>query len=135
MDAQQPADMMFGVVEQVKPSLRIRVDQKLPLTEEYLILTNAVKDHTVDITVSWQTVEDDYLEPDHTHGKGNNGAPTDNPISWDTTHKHDIKGRKKITIHNGLTVGEKVLLLRTQGGQNYVVIDRVDEIPTTGECL
>lgn len=128
MDAQQPADMMFGVVEQVKPSLRIRVDQKLPLTEEYLILTNAVKDHSVDIEVSWSTEE----EKEHKHGNGNNGSPTDAPLSG---HKHEIKGRKKITIYNGLTVGEKVLLLRTQGGQNYVVIDRVDEIPTTGECL
>lgn len=127
MDSQQPTDLMFGVVERVKP-LVIRIGQDMPLTDEYLILTNAVKDHTVDITVSWSTEE----ENEHVHDNGNNGLPTEKSIE---PHKHEVKGRKKITIHNGLTLGEKVLLLRTQGGQNYVVIDRVDEIPTTGECL
>lgn len=134
MASAQLTDVVFGTVESANP-LKIRIDQKIVLTDEYLILTNAVKDHTVDITVSWSTVEDAYLTPDHTHENGNNGMPTGNPIDWDTTHKHDIKGRKKITIHNGLTKGENVLLLRTQGGQNYVVIDRVDEIPTEGEWL
>ena len=127
IDSQQPTDVMFGVVERVQP-LVIRIGQDMPLTDEYLILTNAVKDHSVDITVSWSTEE----ENEHVHGNGNNGSPTDKSIK---PHKHEVKGRKKITIHNGLTLGEKVLLLRTQGGQNYVVIDRVDEIPTTGECL
>lgn len=145
MDSSQLSDIRFGVVENVRP-LRIRVDQKILLTDEYLILTNAVKDHAVDISVSWETEKDDYLDENammHTHDGsplvGNLGNPiagqTGITMNFDTTHHHDIKGRKKIIIHNGLTVGEKVLLLRTQGGQNYVVIDRVDEIPTSGEWI
>lgn len=125
MDSSQLTDIGFGIVESANP-LKIRVNQKMLLTDEYLILTNAVKEHSVDISVSW-TTED---EKEHVHGNGNNGNPTDK-----TEHKHELKGRKKIIIHNGLTVGEKVLLLRTQGGQNYVVIDRVDELPLTGEWL
>jgi hypothetical protein len=127
-------EVEYGRVTAVNP-LEITLDSKTRLPAAFLTLTNAVKDHSVDITVSWATVEDDYLEPDHTHGKGNNGAPTDNPINWDTTHKHDIKGRKRIKIHNGLTLGERVILLRKGGGQDYIVLDRVDEAQTSGESL
>lgn len=134
MNASQLTDLRLGVVESVNP-LKIRLDQKTVFTDEYLILTNAVKDHAVDISVSWATEEDDYLNPVHTHGNGNNGLPTTSTTDFDTKHHHDIKGRKRIIIHNGLTVGEKVLLLRTQGGQYYIVIDRVDEIPIEGEWL
>lgn len=127
-------EVEFGRVTGVNP-LEITLDSKSSLPAAFLTLTNAVKDHSVDITVSWQTVEDDYLKPDHKHGNGNNGSPTDNPLQWDTKHKHDIKGRKRITIHNGLTLGERVILLRKGGGQDYIVLDRVDEAKTTGESL
>lgn len=33
--------------------------------------------------------------------------------------------RQNITIHLGLKVGEKVMLIRVQGGQQFVVLDRV----------
>lgn len=33
--------------------------------------------------------------------------------------------RKKYTVHNGLRNGEKVTLIRQQGGQKYVILDRV----------
>jgi len=35
-----------------------------------------------------------------------------------------FKGRKKFIIHNNLSVGEKVVLLRMQGGQKFIVLDR-----------
>lgn len=122
VEGTQPMDFTFGTVTSTNP-LQITIGQKLVLGDAFLILTNAVRDHSVDITVNWTTVDDT-----HKHGNGNNGKDT-----AETTHNHKIQGRKKITIHNGLTIGEKVLLLRAQGGQNYIVIDRVDEIPTTGE--
>jgi len=31
----------------------------------------------------------------------------------------------RYTVRNGLTVGDKVLMLRLQGGQQFVVLDRV----------
>lgn len=34
-------------------------------------------------------------------------------------------GKKKITIHNGLAAGDKVVLLRRQGGQEFIVMDKV----------
>ncbi len=127
-------EVEYGRVTNVNP-LEIMLDSQKPLSAAFLTLTNAVKDHTVDITVSWATVEDDYLKPTHTHGNGNNGSPTASTTDFDTKHKHDIKGRKRITIHNGLTVGERVILLRKSGGQDYIVLDRIDEPKTTGESL
>lgn len=120
IESTQPMNFTFGKVINTNP-LQISIDQKLILGDEFLILTNAVRDHSVDIEISWNTDKPD---------DGNNSDPTK-----EHTHKHKIHGRKKITIYNGLTPGEKVLLLRAQGGQDYIVIDRVDEIPTKGESL
>ena len=36
------------------------------------------------------------------------------------SHNHDYTGRKKITVHNGLHVGETVIMLRQAGGQGFV---------------
>lgn len=36
--------------------------------------------------------------------------------------------KKRITIHNSLVVGDELLLLREQGGQKYIVIDRMGKI-------
>lgn len=116
------SNVEFGRVTSVTP-LVITLDSKVPLTAAFLTLTNAVKDHSVDISVSWNT-------EDNTHKHGNDGQPT-----AEVTHKHQLRGRKRITVHNGLTLGERVILLRKQGGQDYIVLDRVDEPETTGESL
>lgn len=49
---------------------------------------------------------------------------TDNVKDYDVDVTN-IKGKQKVTIHNDLKIGEKVLLLRIQGGQKYLVLDRV----------
>lgn len=128
----KPADLFFGTVTNVSP-LTIQIDQKHILTESFLILSNMVKDHAVDMTVSMQTVNDAYMNPSHTH-TGNMGNPTD-AGNLDVTHHHDIKGRKKIILHYGLKNGEKVILLRMQGGQRYMVLDRVETPICEGEWL
>ena len=118
---------MFGTVDSISP-LKIQVEQRLTLTEEDLILTKAVVDHWVDIEVSHFTVEDDFL--DTTHGHPNAG-----PASFDSTHKHGYQGRKKIKIYNGLLPGEKVILIRLQGGQRYIVLDRINDHTVEGEWV
>ena len=109
MEAGKPVKVMFGVVQKINP-LKIMVEQKLPLTEEFLILTEAVKDHEHEITLlDWQT--------ENASGGGGDSAFA--------AHAHQIVGRKKIIIHNALQVGEKVMLLAMQGGQKFIVVDRV----------
>lgn len=118
-EANEPFEHRKGTVETVNP-LTIKVDQKLILEEEDLILTHLVKDYDVDISVSHETKEFELIE----------GTPTDIK-----KHKHEYKGRKKITIHQGLKVGEEVVLLKVQGGQMYIVLDRYTAPQTEGEWL
>lgn len=109
VEAGKPVKVTFGEVKTIKP-LMIMVDQKLPLTEAFLVLTEAVKDHEHEITVvDWQT-------------QNASGGSGDSAYA---AHAHQIVGRKKIIIHNALQVGEKVLLLAMQGGQKFIVVDRV----------
>lgn len=128
----QPTDLFFGTVTNVSP-LTVQIDQKHIIPENFLVLSTLVKDHEVDMTVSMETVEDAYMKPEHTH-TGNLGSPTD-AGNLDTTHHHDIKGRKKIILHYGLKTGEKVLLLRMQGGQMYLILDRVETPICEGEWI
>lgn len=103
IEANKPTNVLFGTVINISP-LQISIDQKIILEDSKLLLTNAVKDHTVEMTV-------DHL--------------TENTIVGNSSHNHAYKGKKQFTIHNGLVVGEKVLLLRMQGGQKFVVWDRL----------
>lgn len=50
-----------------------------------------------------------------------------------TSHLHNIQGRKKIRVYNGLHKGEIVLLLRCAGGQQYIVVDRLSPHIVGGE--
>ena len=47
----KPTSVLYGTVESESP-LRIRVDQKLTLSETFLVLSNLVKDHEVNITIN-----------------------------------------------------------------------------------
>ena len=101
--------------------LEIAVEQKNILQEVQLILTRNVTDHTVEMTVGHET-EDEARhthEVSDTYTGGGSSAPTE--------HRHKYEGRKKFLVHNGLAVGEHVLLVREQGGKRYIVWDRVGQ--------
>ena len=131
VQADKPVEVCFGKVMGVSP-LQILVEQKLLLGEKQLVLTKAVTDHWVDIEVSHYTVNDAFMNPDHTHITPHNITDEGN---LDTTHKHEYSGRKKIMIYNGLKIGENVLLVRFDKGQRFVVLDRVSDHITEGEWI
>lgn len=106
--ASAPAAVCFGVVTSVEP-LTILVDQKLPLTSMQLILTRNVTDFYTDETVN-------HITENRAGGSGDAAYES---------HNHGYVGRKQFLIHHKLLVGDKVVLLREQGGQRYVVLDRV----------
>lgn len=103
-----PVNVLFGVVTSEQP-LEITVDQKRILSQEFLILTRSVTDYEVNMTV------------DHVTEKmsGGGGDPSF------ASHMHQYKGTKPFKVLNALKQGEKVLLLVMQGGQKYIVVDRV----------
>ena len=116
----KPVELQTGKVETINP-LTIRLNVNVPpLEEDELILLRSVVDYEVDIEVSHKTEDEDLIE----------GQPTDFK-----KHNHKYKGRKKIKIYNGLLVGEGVLLIRQQGGQKFVVVDRLVPHTVSGEWL
>lgn len=107
--AQKPMAMCLGVVISTNP-LKISVDQKMTLTSAQLMLTNAVRDFSVDMTV-------DHSTENASGGSGDNAF---------ASHSHRYTGKKKYKVHLGLKTGEKVILLRCDGGQKFIVLDRVE---------
>ena len=146
-DANAPTSVLFGTVTSVEP-LEITVDQKLKLTERFLMLTKNVKDYKVDVTMDWNT-ENTSLDANHSHSTevdsnisvSSDISPNDNnqkitndvtgevsvsvkQKDIDLTHKHSIKRTKSITVHNALKINDNVILIQQQGGINFVVLDK-----------
>ncbi len=114
--AENPMGVCHGTVTGISP-LEITTDQKLILGEKQLILTNAVRDYTVEMTVDHVT---EVISHGHSVTDTYTGGGTAQPVD----HSHPYKGRKSFRVHLGLKMGEKVILLRCDGGQQFVVLDR-----------
>lgn len=110
VDAKVPVAVCFGEVKSEAP-LKILVDQKLEIKGEQIVLTRTVTDYDTDMTV-------DHL----TEKRKSEGDLKD----WHfNEHDHEYKGRKSFKVHHKLIAGDLVVLLRKQGGQQYIVLDRV----------
>lgn len=118
VNATKPVEVCFGKVTNASP-LKILVEQKLLLGEGQLVLCRNVTEYTIEMTVNHYTEN----ETGHTHAVQD--TYTGGGSSSPTKHLHAYKGRKKFIVHNGLGVGEEVILLRCQGGQKYIVVDRI----------
>lgn len=103
VESTKPVAIYFGTVTSISP-LQINVEQKMKLGKSQLILSRNITDYKTKITMNWLS---------------------ENSLEDTLTHKHSIEGKKEITIHNSLVVGDEVILLRQQGGQKYVVWDKV----------
>lgn len=144
MEAAKPVNIYFGKVVSADP-LKINVEQKLVLGEAQLILSRNVTDFETQVTVDWTTENvalnakhthtgqidvnvDTFLEPENSELEivsNATGSIAIDEANMDLSHNHVISGKKKIIIHNGLTVGDEVILIRQQKGQKYIVIDRI----------
>lgn len=114
--AENPMGVCHGTVTGLSP-LEITTDQKLILGEKQLILTNAVRDYTVEMTVDHVT---EVISHGHSVTDTYTGGGTAQPVD----HSYPYKGRKSFRVHLGLKMGEKVILVRCDGGQQFVVLDR-----------
>lgn len=113
--ATNPAGVVFGTVAGVSP-LSVSIDQKTTLKAAQLVLTRNVTNYNTTITINHLTGP----ESAHTHGLPDGGTTTSA-----AAHGHAVTGVKAVTINNGLVAGDKVILLKMQGGQKYIVLDRV----------
>lgn len=125
VNAAKPVEVCFGKVTSEKP-LKILVEQKMTLGEKQLVLSRNVTTFTTEVTVDWKS--ENHSIP-HNHDinltDSNGDSVTGSTQNKDVPHIHEITGKKKITIHNELVVGDEVILVRQQGGQKYIVWDRI----------
>lgn len=104
----QPCDLRFGTVTCASP-LKIRVTNQLILPESLLTVPQHLTNYSVEVDVDWMT---ELVE----------GGKDEDAFE---EHAHPVTGKKKLKIYNALKVGDKVALLRKQGGQSYYVLDRM----------
>lgn len=111
VESSRPVKVLFGKVTSVAP-LEITVEfQQKRLSEAFLVLTRNVTDHEI------------QMEVNHQVEKMSGGAKDPSFQS----HIHQYKGVKPFKVLNALKVGEKVILLQVQGGQQYIVLDRIGQ--------
>lgn len=107
--------------------LRVQVSQKLILGDKQLILTNAVRDYEVKLTTKGDDKTAVICTPENdAHYTGTAMLTTGTPSPPDfANHNHAYAGDKWFKVNLKLKAGESVLLLRIDGGQKYIVLDRV----------
>lgn len=126
IEASKPVNVYFGKVRTVTP-LTVDVEQKMVLGESQLILTRNVTDYETMVTIEWDSEEEGNADSRNIPGQpDNDGEPSDGSMEEPSgRHVHKITGQKKITIQNGLGVGDEVILVRQQKGQKFIVLDRI----------
>lgn len=116
---QDQAGIVIGTVTSVSP-LKIKVGDKLELTETFLILSPFVQTVTIDVT----TPGSEVLGHTHSipsHSTGYAGEPT---------HSHGVPSLQtnaaltQIVLWKGLVLGDVVYMLRLDKGQRYYVLQK-----------
>lgn len=138
VNASKPVNIVFGTVISTSP-LQIQIEQKLTLGKEQLVVAKHLTNYPVTMNVYMdtdnKTVSFDFS---HSHNVKNlettevenhkhkvSGSTDEKTLSGSKSHKHNISGDFNVIIKNGLMVGEKVILVRMQEGQKYIVLDRI----------
>lgn len=110
----KPTAIVFGKVISIEP-LKINVEQKLTLTAAQLVLTRNVIDYKTQISFDDPNVKQAFTTWDM--GESSESSPS--KIAFKSITKHEI------TIYNALKVGDEVIMIQMQGGQKYIVLDKV----------
>ena len=103
MAANSPVELLFGKVSHENP-LRIEISPNFVLDGEFLVLTERITRYEVDL--------------EHSHAYTDDGATA-------TTEKALTNMLTKTPIRTGLKNGDIVILAKVQGGNKYVVLDKV----------
>ena len=107
----QMCDLRYGKVVSTSP-LKVQVTNQFTIPQSLLVVPEHLTNHTVKVKVDWSTGGGGS----HDHG---GETPTEG------THSHSISGTKTMTVYGALKIGDKVALLRKQGGQSYFILDRI----------
>lgn len=117
VETEKPAEYVIGTVEEAGEKLKIRISQKILLEGSFLVLTRNVTDFTTELSFDDPEIKQVFTTWDM---EEEIESPKEK-ICYKNKVKH------KITIYNALKEGEKVLLLRQKGGNQYLVLDRLGD--------
>lgn len=125
-EAVQYCDLRFGTVVTAAP-ISISITNSIILPSSMLVIPEHLTDREIEVSIledyeweteetvnnEYKTLENESTEPEkHTH--------------YLEPHKHKIMPmNKKLFVHDGLRVGDSVILIRKQGGQTYYVAGRI----------
>ncbi|MDO4268688.1 MAG: DUF2577 family protein [Eubacteriales bacterium] len=111
VQASKPAEITHGTILSVDP-LKIQVDQKTVLGQMQLDRGESMQEYEAEIELEIEELELDLeleIEGESAAAKA----------------KGEGKMKGMIRIRRGLDVGSEVILMRQQGGQKYVMYDKV----------
>lgn len=123
MENAQICDLRYGKVVSASP-LKVQITQQFIIPESLLVVPQHLTNYKLECTftesnqsISGVTEKSEDLKDE------------EDPLKKHT-HKFSVQlpsrgGRQTITVHNGLKVGDKVALVRKQGGQSYFILDRI----------
>lgn len=104
VEAGYPVAILLGKVVSAEP-LEIQLDQRDTLPASFLLVPERLTPYSIDVR--------------HTHAyEDRNGSGTTGGVTEESLPE-------PLVIRRGLEAGDSVLLLRMQGGQQFVVLDRL----------
>lgn len=119
----QLCDLRYGKVVGVSP-LKVQITNQFVLPQSLLVVPQHLTTYEIECTVAQST--------EQVSGKTEESEELEGEIEPISTHTHKFSitqssggSKQKITVHNALKLGDKVALLREQGGQSYFILDRI----------
>lgn len=120
--ASQPSDLRVGTVTAVNP-LEITINTSMaPLRSGILLLTAAVVEKKIPVLQHNHVIHDTYTGG----GSSEDNLMESDIICYENGQPLPVEDGY-IILNRALEVGDKVLLLRVQSGQKFIVLSRVFE--------
>lgn len=131
-------DVVYGVVQKTKP-LTVLVDNRLELTEEFLLLSPfcyntsfslSISSHSHNVSVGKVSVGGHTHKIDDKETTNAGGFTSTPSASCEKAGSHKIT----VTLWDDLKIGDKLVMLRVSQGQAYMILyrDRLSIKATVG---
>ncbi len=95
----KPLEVRIGYVRDNSP-IKIELIGGFCISDRSIILSDNVQDKHVEVEIDWET-------------------------ETASSHRHSIRGTKTMCIKNTLNIGDRVLILRKQGGEKHIVVSKI----------
>lgn len=123
--AAKRAGVLFGTVASVGP-LSVILDNKLTLTDQFLTVAQHITDYDIPFELNQRYLSNELTQIQKTSGffAIHEGKQ---PVGVENGYIGDYIGQGTIRLLNHLLVGDRVIVLRMENGNQYVIIDRIGE--------